>query len=185
MTRMMPVYEDRWKPCVILQSRLNNHSRFKWEVRCYLLFVFFSLLSEVDSAAPLSKPVPKPRSNAPDKQAQLAKTHKDTVLDVSQTVERHRTPSDVSRSNSLSSPTHENLQCTSGDGSPDATHSNDPPAVSTDSHSQGDSEDGNFFSNSLIVSHQSLVVIQPQYSLVLWSFGQCLFLVFSLVHFAC
>lgn len=118
-----------------------------------LFTLFFFLLSEVVSAEPIYKPVPKPRSSALDKLVQLVKTHKDTVSEVSQTVERHRTSSDVSCSDSLSSPTHENLQCMSGERSPDETHSNDTPPASTDSHSQGDSGDGNFNSTSLVVSH--------------------------------
>ncbi len=118
-----------------------------------LLTLFFFLLSEVVSAEPFYKPVPKPRSNVLDKLVQLVKTRKDTVLESSQTVERHRTPSDVSRSDSLSSPTREKLQCMSGERSPDETHSNDTPPSSTDSHSQGDSGDGNFNSKSLVVSH--------------------------------
>ncbi|XP_034730618.1 centrosomal protein of 162 kDa isoform X2 [Etheostoma cragini] len=82
----------------------------------------------------LYKPVPKPRCNAPDKPLQLDTTHTDAVSEVSQTADRHRTPSD----DSLSSPTQENLR----QRSPDETHSDDTLPPSTDSHSQGDSEDG-------------------------------------------
>ncbi|XP_044215728.1 centrosomal protein of 162 kDa isoform X1 [Thunnus albacares] len=91
---------------------------------------------EVVTAEPFYKPVPKPRSKAADK------THKDPVVEISPTVTRQRTPADDSCSDSLSSPTHENLQCASGERSPDETLSNDTPAASTDSLSQGDSEDG-------------------------------------------
>lgn len=118
-----------------------------------LFTLFFFLLSEVVSAEPFYKPVPKPRSNALDKLVQSVRTHKDTVLEVSQTVERHRTLSDVSRSDSLSSPSHENFQRMSGERNPDETHSNDTPPASTDSHSQSDSGDGNFNSHSLVVLH--------------------------------
>ncbi|KAL7394320.1 hypothetical protein ABVT39_024209 [Epinephelus coioides] len=98
--------------------------------------------NNVVSAEPFYKPVPKPRCKAVDKPIQLDQTHKATVLEVSQTVKRHRTPSYGSCSDSQSSLTHENLQCVSGERSPDETHSDDTPPASTDSHSQGDSNDG-------------------------------------------
>ncbi|XP_033497664.1 centrosomal protein of 162 kDa isoform X1 [Epinephelus lanceolatus] len=98
--------------------------------------------NNVVSAEPFYKPVPKPRCKAVDKPIQLDQTHKATVLEVSQTVKRHRTPSYGLCSDSQSSPTHENLQCVSGERSPDETHSDDTPPASTDSHSQGDSNDG-------------------------------------------
>ncbi|XP_039662293.1 centrosomal protein of 162 kDa isoform X2 [Perca fluviatilis] len=94
--------------------------------------------NNVVSAEPLYKPVPKPRCKAPDKPVQLDTTHKDAVLEVSQTAERHRTPS----YDSLSSPAQEILQCVSGERSPDETYSDDTLPASTESHSQGDSEDG-------------------------------------------
>lgn len=105
------------------------------------------MLSEVVNAEPFYKPVPQPRSK---KTAQLDETRTDTVLEVSQS---HRTPSTDSHSDSH---THENLQCVSGERSPDETHSKDTPPARTDSHSQGDSEDGNFNSNPqhlLVVLH--------------------------------
>lgn len=103
------------------------------------------MLSEVVNAEPFYKPVPQPRSK---KTAQLDEARTDTVLEVSQS---HRTPSTDSHSD-----THENLQCVSGERSPDETHSKDTPPARTDSHSQGDSEDGNFNSNPqhlLVVLH--------------------------------
>ncbi|XP_032374406.1 centrosomal protein of 162 kDa isoform X2 [Etheostoma spectabile] len=90
--------------------------------------------NNVVGAEPLYKPVPKPRCNAPDKLLQLDTTHKDAVSEVSQTAERPRTLSD----DSLSSPTQENLR----QRSPDDTPSDDTLPPSTDSHSQGGSEDG-------------------------------------------
>lgn len=120
--------------------------------------LFFFSLSEVVSAEPFYKPVPKPRSSVLNKLVQLDKNLKGTVLKVSQTAERQRTPSDDSRSDSLSSPTHENLQCVSGERSPDESHSHDTPTASTGSPSQGDGEDGNFNSNPLVVPHQSLSI---------------------------
>ncbi|KAM9352865.1 centrosomal protein of 162 kDa [Symphorus nematophorus] len=98
--------------------------------------------NDVVSTEPFYKPVPKPRSRALDKPVQLDETRGDPVSEVSQTVERHRTPSDDSRSDSVSSPTHENHQSESGDRSSDGTYSNDSTPATTDSLSQGDSEDG-------------------------------------------
>ncbi|XP_030250867.1 centrosomal protein of 162 kDa isoform X6 [Sparus aurata] len=95
--------------------------------------------NNVVSAEPFHKPVPKPRSKALDKLVDLDVTHKNTVLEVSQTVERQRTSSDDWHSASLSL-THDDHQCVSGQRSPDETHCNDTPPASTDS--QGDSEDG-------------------------------------------
>ncbi|XP_035862158.1 centrosomal protein of 162 kDa isoform X3 [Sander lucioperca] len=94
--------------------------------------------NNVVSAEPLYKPVPKPRCKAPDKPVQLDTTHKDAVSEVSQTAERHRTPSD----DSLSSPAQESLRCVSGERSPDETYSDDTLPASTESHSQGNSDDG-------------------------------------------
>ncbi|XP_076593751.1 centrosomal protein of 162 kDa isoform X3 [Chaetodon auriga] len=98
--------------------------------------------NDVVSAEPSHKPIPKPRSKALDKPLQLDENHKDRASEVPQTVERHRAPPDDSRSDSMSSSTHENLQCVSGETSHDETHSNDSPPASTDSQGQGDSEDG-------------------------------------------
>ncbi|KAM7382365.1 hypothetical protein PAMP_002096 [Pampus punctatissimus] len=86
---------------------------------------------EVVTAEPFYKPVPKPRRKAANK------THKHTVMEISQTMARERTPTDDFCSDSLSSPTHENIQNASGE-----TLSNDTTEASTDSHSQGNSEDG-------------------------------------------
>lgn len=112
-----------------------------------LIIIFFVLLSEVVSAEPFHKPIPKPRSKALDKALLLDETHRDRDLEIPQTVERHRAPSDDSSSDSASSPTRGNLQCVSGEGSHDETHSNDSPPASAGSHSQGDGDDGNFSSN--------------------------------------
>ncbi|XP_036931235.1 centrosomal protein of 162 kDa isoform X5 [Acanthopagrus latus] len=95
--------------------------------------------SNVVTAEPFYKPVPKPRSKAPDNLGHLDVTRKNTVLEVSQTVERQRTSSDDWHSASLSL-THDDHQCVSGQRSPDETRSNDTRPASTDS--QGDSEDG-------------------------------------------
>lgn len=100
----------------------------------FIIIPFFFLLAEVVRVEPFYKPVPKPRSKAP---LQLDETQKDTVVEVSQ--ERHRTPSNDSRFDSLSSSTLENLECESEERSPDETHSNYTPPASTDN-----SEDGNF-----------------------------------------
>ncbi|KAJ4931165.1 hypothetical protein JOQ06_025463 [Pogonophryne albipinna] len=93
--------------------------------------------TNVVSADPVYKPVPKPRRKALDEPIQSDNTHTDAVLEVCQTVERHRTPSDGS--DSRSSPT---LPSDSGERSPEDTLSDDPPAVSSHSHSQRDSGDG-------------------------------------------
>ncbi|KAK1895901.1 hypothetical protein KUDE01_021352, partial [Dissostichus eleginoides] len=93
--------------------------------------------TNVVSADPVYKPVPKPRRKALDEPIQSDNTHTDAVLAVCQTVERHRTPSDGS--DSRSSPT---LPSDSGERSPEDTLSDDPPAVSSHSHSQRDSGDG-------------------------------------------
>ncbi|XP_035808762.2 centrosomal protein of 162 kDa isoform X3 [Amphiprion ocellaris] len=87
-----------------------------------------------------NKPVPKPRCNAPDKPIISEESHKSTVLGDSQTVERHKAPSDDLCSHSLSRSMHESLQCVTGERSPDDI--TETPPASTDSLSQGDSEDG-------------------------------------------
>ncbi|XP_029307790.1 centrosomal protein of 162 kDa isoform X4 [Cottoperca gobio] len=78
------------------------------------------------------KPVPKPRCKPLDKPVQLDNTHRDAVVEVSQAVERHRTPSDGSDS----------LQCVSGERSPDETLSDDAAPASSDSQSPRDRGDG-------------------------------------------
>lgn len=127
----------------------NSNFSFHWALHHHY---FLFLLSEVVSAEPFHKPVPKPRSKALDKLVDLDVMHKNTVLEVSQTVERQRTSSDDWHSASLSL-THDDHQCVSGQRSPDETHCNDTPPASTDS--QGDSEDGNFNSKPL----KTLVVL--------------------------
>uniref|UniRef100_A0A3P8THR2 Centrosomal protein of 162 kDa n=1 Tax=Amphiprion percula TaxID=161767 RepID=A0A3P8THR2_AMPPE len=87
-----------------------------------------------------NKPVPKPRCNAPDKPIISEESHKSTVLGDSQTVERHKAPSDDLCSHSLSRSMHESLQCVTGERSPDDI--TETPPASTDSLSQGASEDG-------------------------------------------
>lgn len=94
------------------------------------------------SVEPFYKPIPKPRCKPLDKPVQS-----DTVPEVSQTVEKARTPSESSNSGVVSSSARENVPCVAGERSPNETHSND-----TDSHSRGDSEDGNFNSDPPPVS---------------------------------
>ncbi|XP_051810912.1 centrosomal protein of 162 kDa isoform X2 [Acanthochromis polyacanthus] len=86
------------------------------------------------------KPVPKPCCSAPNKLVISEESHKSTVLEDSQTVERHKAPSDDLCSHSLSRSMHESLQCVSGERSPDDI--TETPPATTDSLSQGDSEDG-------------------------------------------
>ncbi|XP_067367219.1 centrosomal protein of 162 kDa isoform X3 [Channa argus] len=103
------------------------------------------------------KPVSKPRCRDLDKPVQLDKTHKDTVLEPSQTVKRARTPVEDLSSDALMSSTPEKPQCISGESSPDRTHSGRTSPASTNSHSQWDTEkgllaSGRSFSKSLRMS---------------------------------
>lgn len=97
---------------------------------------------------PSYKPVPKPRCKPLDKPVQS-----DAVSEVSQTVEKARTPSEGSSSDVLSRSARENVPCAPGESNPNETHSND-----TNSHSEGDSEDGNFNSDPPPVGSAALVL---------------------------
>lgn len=97
-------------------------------------FCFF-LLPEVICVESSLKPVPKPRSKALDMLVELEKTHK-AKLEA-----RHGSP--VDDSDSQRSPTHENPQSASGEGSSDETSSNDSSPACSDSDSQGSSGNGN------------------------------------------
>lgn len=114
--------------------------------------IYFSfLLSKVASADPFYKPVPQPRSKALEKPAHLDETHKEKVS------QRHRTPFADSRSDTLNS--LENLRYVSGNGSLDVSRCKATSPASTDSLSQGDSEDGNLDShtqNIVVVLHETL-----------------------------
>lgn len=123
-----------------------------FQIEIYMLqyyFLLFLLLSEVVSADPVYKPVPKPRRKALDEPIQSDNTHTDAVSEVCQTVERHRSPSDGT--GSRSSPTD------SGERSPEDTLSDGPPAVSSHSRSQRDGGDGNRNSKLTPVGSSPLV----------------------------
>lgn len=101
---------------------------------------------------PVYKPVPKPHSKAVDKPVQSDKTHRETVLELSQTAEKTRIPSEDLSSDPRSMSPHEKVQCASGESSLYETHS-----IDTNSHPRGDSEDGNFNSDPPPVRSAALV----------------------------
>lgn len=126
-----------------------SHSKSWFTFKLFHYFPF--LLSKVARADPFYKPVPQPRSKTLERPAHLDKTHKEKVS------QRHRTPFADLRSDTLNS--LENLQYVSGNRSPDESRFKATSPLSTDSLSQGDSEDGN--SESHPPKHRGSVAWDP------------------------
>lgn len=85
-------------------------------------------------------PLAKPGSKALDNPAQSAESHRDTVLEVSQTVEQATTPTKDLICDTFNGSRQEKLQCASRDSNLDDRSSNQ-------SHSLDDCEDGNVTSS--------------------------------------